>query len=86
MTSKTSPLGHDSIGNSITLTGQCTIKQVNRIVKDFIMMKTPGMTEEVAEEHIIFNDTDSVGVSFHGVAGITICKDSKVTQEGYKTY
>lgn len=84
LTSKTSPLGHDSIGNSITLTGQCTIKQVNRIVKDFIMMKTPGMTEEVAEEHIIFNDTDSVGVSLHGVAGIIICKDSKVTPEGYK--
>ena len=47
-------------------------------------MKTPGMTEEVAEEHIIFNDTDSVGVSLHGVAGIIICKDSKVTPEGYK--
>jgi DNA polymerase elongation subunit (family B) len=84
LTSKTSPIGDDDIGNSITLTGQASIKEVNEIVKRFIQEKDSSITPEEAEKHIIFNDTDSCGVSLHNVNNLTICSDGKVTKEGYE--
>ena len=85
LTSKTSPIGDDRLGNSTTLSGQAAIKEVNRFIEEYISNKY--MDGEVIEPSPIqFNDTDSCGVTLKCLhkKGITICKDSKVTEEGFK--
>ena len=85
LTSKTSPIGDDRLGNSTTLSGQSAIKEVNRFIEEYI--SNNYLDGEVIEPSPIqFNDTDSCGVTLKCLhkKGITICKDSKVTPEGFK--
>lgn len=85
LTSKKSPIGDDRLGNSTTLSGQAAIKEVNNFIEKYISAKY--MDNEVIEPSPIqFNDTDSCGVTLKCLhkKGITICKDGKVTDEGFK--
>lgn len=87
LTSKSSPIGDDRLGNAITLSGQESIKEVNRFVCEYIKEHyAPDMTEAEAEEIVQFNDTDSCGITLKALAkrGYVICKDQQVTEEGFK--
>lgn len=87
MTSKQSPIGDDLLGNSITLTGQAMIKEVNRFVREYIKERyCPDLTEQEQDELVQFNDTDSCGITLRALSnrGTVICKDGEVTEEGYK--
>lgn len=61
---KHSPLGDDELAESITLTGQATIKQSNKILTDYIK-EHANLTDEQLEKDtpIIYNDTDSSYIS-----------------------
>ena len=87
LTSKASPIGNDDIGNSITLTGQGAIKDVNEYVKNYIQeVYCHDLTEKEKEELIQFNDTDSCGITLKALhkRGIDICKGGEVTKRGYE--
>jgi DNA polymerase elongation subunit (family B) len=61
---KHSPLGDDELAESITLTGQATIKQSNQLLIDYICSHTGIKQEELEKDTpIIYNDTDSSYIS-----------------------
>lgn len=87
LTSKTSPIGDDRLGNSVTLSGQESIKEVNRFVQEYIKKHyAPDLTDEEKEAVVQFNDTDSCGITLKSLVkrGYVICKDQKVTEQGFK--
>jgi len=60
---KYAPLGDDEIGASVTLTGQAVIKYSNDVFRSFIQEFYPNVYDKV-ENGLIYNDTDSLYVSF----------------------
>lgn len=61
---KHSPLGDDELAESITLTGQATIKQSNQLLIQYIRKHTNLTEEEInTDTPIIYNDTDSSYIS-----------------------
>lgn len=87
MTSKESPIGNDLLGNSITLTGQDMILEVNRYVREYIQENyCKDLTEKEIDEIVQFNDTDSCGITLKALSGrgVEICKNGEVTENGYK--
>jgi len=60
---KRAALGDDDIASSITLTGQAVIKQSNKIIKNYIKTHIPDCPEELIEDSVVYNDTDSVYTS-----------------------
>lgn len=87
LTSKSSPIGDDDLGNSITLSGQAAIKSVNEYVRNYIRdTYCNDLTEQEIEELVQFNDTDSCGITLRALhkRGVTICENGKVTEEGYR--
>lgn len=86
MTSKSSPIGNDDLGNSVTLTGQGAIKDVNEYVKNYVQKNyCTDLTDAERDELVQFNDTDSCGITLKTLhkRGIDICKDGEVTKQGY---
>ena len=84
---KHSPLGDDDLANSITLTGQATIKQSNQLLVDYIKQKT-GMSEEelTTDSPIIYNDTDSSYISIRHLVkknNIPVPVKGKIPKEYY---
>lgn len=63
---KVFPLGDDDLARSITLTGQAVIKQGNKIIDNYIKQKCQDRNILLDKNFtsIIYNDTDSVYVSF----------------------
>lgn len=85
ITSKVSPLGDDRMGNSVCVTGQKSIKEVNNFIRQYVKDNYyHNISDKESEELIVFNDTDSVGISLSCLnsIGITICSNGKVTERG----
>lgn len=59
MGNKRAPIGDDDIASSVTLTGQAVIKYSNKLIKDYISMKVPNISNYDLDQCIIYNDTDS---------------------------
>jgi DNA polymerase elongation subunit (family B) len=86
---KHSPLGDDELAESITLTGQATIKQSNQILIDYIK-KHANLTDSEIEKDtpIIYNDTDSSYISIKHLVNATgikmLDKKGVITPEYHK--
>ena len=84
---KHSPLGDDDLANSITLTGQATIKQSNHLLVEYIKQKTGMSDEELqVDSPIIYNDTDSSYISIRHLVSknnIPVPVDGKIPKEYY---
>jgi DNA polymerase elongation subunit (family B) len=82
---KYAPLGDQDIGASVTLTGQSVIKKSNELFINFIKENYPNVYN-LAEEHLIYNDTDSCYISLKLLEqyNIFITKDGKITSDFYK--
>lgn len=84
---KHSPLGDDELAESITLTGQATIKQSNQLLINYVKQHTGMSDEELQGDNtpIIYNDTDSSYISIKHLVKHKqiqmIGKNGKITQE-----
>lgn len=83
ISSPKNPIGDTDLANAITTTGSTSIKQVNVFAMDFIKSKNPNISQKDLENVVIFNDTDSCCICLTQT-GVEVCKDGKVTEEGYK--
>jgi DNA polymerase elongation subunit (family B) len=83
MLNKYAPLGDEDIGTSVTTTGQAVIKKSNEIFKDFLKIKNPNISDCLLQQSCIYNDTDSLYVSFKVLDDIKIFDGEKVTDTFY---
>jgi len=84
MLNKYAPLGDEDIGTSVTTTGQAVIKKSNDIFKNFLKSKIPDISEESLEKSCIYNDTDSLYVSFKAFDNVSVFDGEKVTPNFYQ--
>lgn len=77
------PLGDDDIASSVTLTGQAVIKISNDILQEAITEKYPDIGESELNNTIIYNDTDSIYVSFKCLEkrGLSLYKQNELNSE-----
>lgn len=75
-------IGDPDLANAITTAGSTSIKYVNVLARQFVKMKNPNISNKDLEGVVIFNDTDSCCIRLDK-CGVTLCKDGKVTEEGY---
>jgi DNA polymerase elongation subunit (family B) len=85
---KNAPFGDDDIAASITLTGQAVIKKSNELYKEYIKKEVSLTDEEILNDSIIYNDTDSLYVSMSPIIknkNITFTdKNNILTEDTYK--
>lgn len=82
ISSSKNPIGDTDLANAITTAGSTSIKYVNVLARKFVKMKNPDISDKDLEAVVVFNDTDSCCIRLDK-CGVTLCKDGKVTEEGY---
>lgn len=82
ISSPKNPIGDTDLANAITTTGSTSIQEVNHIVKNFMKMKKPNITQAELDGAVVFNDTDSCCICLTP-CGVKVCENNKVTPEGY---
>ena len=76
-------IGDTDLANAITTCGSMSIRQVNIFAREFVKIKNSNISDKDLENVVIFNDTDSCCIRLDK-CNIKLCKDGKVTDEGYK--
>lgn len=76
------PIGDTDLANAITTAGSTSIKHINALARSFVKSKNDNISDDDLEAVVIFNDTDSCCIRLDK-CGVIVCKDGKVTEEGY---
>lgn len=75
-------IGDTDLANAITTAGSTSIKHINVLARSFVKSKNDNISDDDLEAVVIFNDTDSCCIRLDK-CGVVVCKDGKVTEEGY---
>lgn len=85
MLNKYAPLGDEDIGTSVTTTGQAVIKKSNDLYANFLKEKIPNISDNLLQNCVKYNDTDSNFVSTEAFRDkVPIIKDGKINPEFYE--
>ena len=87
ISSRSNPLGDDDLANAITVMGSESIQKINDIAVDFVKKwrKDNGLknlTDSQLKKCLVFNDTDSAGVSLD-LCEVNMFDGDRITDEGY---
>ena len=82
ISSAKNPIGDTDLANAITTAGSTSIKHINVLARNFVKSKNNNISDDDLEAVVIFNDTDSCCIRLDK-CGVVVCKDGKVTEEGY---
>lgn len=82
ISSRKNQIGDTDLANAITTAGSTSIKHINELARSFVKSKNNNISDDDLEAVVIFNDTDSCCIRLDK-CGVVVCKDGKVTEEGY---
>lgn len=88
ISSRSNPLGDDDLANAITVMGSESIQKINDIAVDFVKQwriknGLKDLSNVDLKKCLVFNDTDSAGVSLD-LCEVHMFDGDKITDEGYK--
>ena len=88
ISSRSNPLGDDDLANAITVMGSVSIQKINDIAVDFVgkwrdEKNLKKLTDSELKKCLVFNDTDSAGVSLD-LCEVEMFDGDKITEDGYK--
>lgn len=87
ISSRSNPMGDDDLANAITDMGSTSIQKINDIAIDFVKQwrsnhNMKNLYETDYKKCLVFNDTDSAGVSLD-LCGVHMFDGDRITNEGY---
>ena len=87
ISSRSNPMGDDDLANAITDMGSTSIQKINDIAIDFVKQwrskhNMKNLYEADYKKCLVFNDTDSAGVSLD-LCGVHMFDGDRITNEGY---
>lgn len=87
ISSRSNPLGDDDLANAITVMGSTSIQKINDIAVDFVKKwreehNLKPLSDNKLNECLVFNDTDSAGVSLD-LCEVNMFDGDRITDEGY---
>lgn len=87
ISSRSNPMGDDDLANAITDMGSTSIQKINDIAIDFVKRwrsehNMKNLYEVDYKKCLVFNDTDSAGVSLD-LCGVHMFDGDRITDDGY---